>query len=116
MNPYIDFNTEMRKQAKNEFEKDFYKLMNNSVFGKTMENVRKRVNVNLITDEKKLVRCISKPTYMNSKIFNENLVAFLYIRKEIKKKKPVYVGFSILDISKTLMYDFHYGHIKNTYN
>jgi len=115
MKPYIDFNTEMRKRAKNEFEKDFYKLMNNSVFGKTMENVRKRVNVKLITDETQLVRYISKPTYMNSKIFNENLVAVHSIREKIKLNKPVYVGFSILDISKTLMYDFHYGFIKNRY-
>jgi hypothetical protein len=65
MKPYIDFNSEMRKQAKIEFEKDFYKLMNNSVFGKTMENIRKRVNVKLITDEQMLVKYIyiSKPTY-----------------------------------------------------
>ena len=75
MKAYIDFNTEKRKQAKNEFEKDFFKLMNNSVFGKTMENVRKRINVKLITDEKKLLRYVSKPTFINSKIFNENLVA-----------------------------------------
>ncbi len=75
MKKYIDFNTEKRKEAKNEFEKDFFKLMNNSVFGKTMENERKRINVKLITDEKKLLRYVSKPTFINSKIFNENLVA-----------------------------------------
>ena len=115
MQPYIKFNTEKRKQAKNEFEKNFFKLMNNSVFGKTMENVRKRMNVKLITDEKSLTRCVSKPTYINCKIFNENLVAVHAIKEKIKLDKPVYVGFSILDISKTLMYDFHYGFIKKLY-
>ena len=72
---YIDFNTQKRTNAKNAFEKDFFKLMNNSVFGKTMENIRKRVDVRLITDEKKLLKMASKPTYVSSKIFNENLVA-----------------------------------------
>ena len=72
---YIDFNTEKRKNAKNDFEKDFFKLMNNSVFGKTMENLRKRVDVRLVTGEKKLLKLTSKPTYVSSKIFNENLVA-----------------------------------------
>ena len=68
---YIDFNTEKRKNSKNAFEKDFFKLMNNSVFGKTMENIRKRVDVRLITDEKKPLKYVSKPTYVSSKIFNE---------------------------------------------
>ena len=64
----------MRKDAKNSFEKDFFKLMNNSVFGKTMENLRKRCNVQLVTDEKKLNKLTSKPTYIGHKIFDENLV------------------------------------------
>jgi len=115
MKKYIDFNTEKRKQAKNEFEKDFFKLMNNSVFGKTMENVRKRINVKLITDEEKFTRYVSKPTFINGKIFNENLVAVHCTQEKIKLNKPVYVGFSILDISKTLMFDFHYGFIKQKY-
>ena len=68
------FNTEKRKHVKNSFEKDFFKLMNNSVFGKTMENLRKRVDVRLVTNEKKLLKLTSKPTYVSSKIFNENLV------------------------------------------
>ena len=72
---YIDFNTQKRSNAKNAFEKDFFKLMNNSVYGKTMENLRKRVDVRLITDEKKLIKWVSKPTYVSSKIFNKNLVA-----------------------------------------
>ena len=112
---YIDFNTEKRKNAKNAFEKDFFKLMNNSVFGKTMENIRKRVDVRLVTDEKKLLKLTSKPTYVSSKIFNENLVAVHKIKETLTLNRPAYVGMCILDLSKTLMYDFHYNYIKDKY-
>ena len=112
---YIDFNTQKRTQAKNSFEKDFFKLMNNSVFGKTMENIRKRVDVRLITDEKKLLKMTSKPTYVSSKIFNENLVAAHKIKETLTLNRPAYVGMCILDLSKTLMYDFHYNYIKEKY-
>ena len=112
---YINFNTQKRTQAKNSFEKDFFKLMNNSVFGKTMENIRKRVDVRLITDEKKLLKMVSKPTYVSSKIFNENLVAVHKIKETLTLNRPAYVGMCILDLSKTLMYDFHYNYIKEKY-
>ena len=112
---YIDFNTQKRAEAKNSFEKDFFKLMNNSVFGKTMENIWKRVDVRLITDEKKLLKMTSKLTYVSSKIFNENLVAVHKIKETLTLNRPAYVGMSILDLSKTLMYDFHYNYIKNKY-
>ena len=112
---YIDYNTEKRKNAKNDFEKDFFKLMNNSVFGKTMENIRKRVDVRLVTDEKKLLKLTSKPTYVSSKIFNENLVAVHKIKETLTLNRPAYVGMCILDLSKTLMYDFHYKYIKEKY-
>ena len=112
---YINFNTQKRTQAKNSFEKDFFKLMNNSVFGKTMENIRKRVDVRLITDEKKLLKMASKPTYVSSKIFNENLVAVHKIKETLTLNRPAYVGMCILDLSKTLMYDFHYNYIKEKY-
>ena len=115
MKPYIDFNTQMRTNAKNPFEKEFFKLMNNSVFGKTMENIRKRVNIKLVTDVKKLLKWTSKPTYISSKIFNENLVAIHNTKEQIKLNKPAYVGMCILDISKTLMYFFHYKFIKDKY-
>ncbi|XP_027049087.1 uncharacterized protein LOC113676613 [Pocillopora damicornis] len=105
----------MRKNAKNAFEKEFFKLMNNSVFGKTMENIRKRVDVRLVTDEKKLLKLTSKPTYVSCKIFNENLVAVHKIKETITLNRPAYVGMSILDLSKTLMYDFHYKYIKKNY-
>ena len=112
---YIDFNTQKRTNAKNAFEKDFFKLMNNSVFGKTMENVRKRVDVRLITDEKKLLKMASKPTYVSSKIFNKDLVAIHKIKETITLNRPAYIGMTILDLSKTLMYDFHYNYIKKKY-
>ena len=112
---YIDYNTEKRKNAKNSFEKDFFKLMNNSVFGKTMENIRKRIDVRLVTDSKKLIKWASKPTYVSSKIFNENLVAVHKIKETITLNRPAYVGMCILDLSKVLMYDFHYNYIKNKY-
>ena len=112
---YIDFNTEKRKNAKNDFEKDFFKLMNNSVFGKTMENIRKRVDVRLATDENKLLKLASKPTYVSSKILNDNLVAVHKIKETLTLNRPAYVGMCILDLSKTLMYDFHYNYIKKNY-
>ena len=112
---YIDFNTQKRTNAKNAFEKDFFKLMNNSVFGKTMENLRKRVDVRLVTDDKKLIKLASKPTYVRSKIFNESLVAVHKIKETLTLNRPAYVGMCILDLSKTLMYDFHYNYIKKKY-
>ena len=112
---YIDFNTQKRTQAKNAFEKDFFKLMNNSVFGKTMENIRKRVDVRLITDVQKLKKMASRPTYVSCKIFNENLVAIHKIKQTLTLNRPAYVGMCILDLSKTLMYDFHYNYIKEKY-
>ena len=112
---YINFNTQKRTNAKNSFEKDFFKLMNNSVFGKTMENLRKRVDVRLVTSKEKLLKLVSKPTYVSSKIFNENLVAVHKIKETLTLNRPAYVGMCILDLSKTLMYDFHYNYIKSKY-
>ena len=112
---YIDFNTEKWKHAKNSFEKDFFKLMNNSVFGKTMENLRKRVDVKLVTTYKKVDELTSKPTYVSGKIFNENLMAVHKIKETLTLNRPAYVGMCILDLSKTLMYDFHFNYIKKRY-
>ena len=85
-------NTKLRKEAKNEFEKDFFKLMNNSVFGKTMENVRKHRDIKLVTTDEKRNKLVSEPSYHTTKCFSDN--------------KPVYIGMSILDINKALMYKF----------
>ena len=108
--------TQKRVNAKNSFEKDFFKLLNNSVFGKMIENIKKRVDVRLITDQKKLSKLVSKPTYVNSKIFNEDLVAVHKIKETLTLDRPAYVGMGILDLSKTLMYDFHYNYVKSRYN
>ena len=112
---YIDFNTEKRKYASTSFEKDFFKLMNNSVFGRTMENLRKRVDVRLVTDKDQLAKWTSKPTYVSSKIFNENLVAVHKLKEKLTLNRPAYIGMCILDLSKTLMYEFHYDYIKKKY-
>jgi hypothetical protein len=112
---YIDFNTDMRKAAKNDFEKDFYKLMNNSVFGKTMENLRKRVDIQLVHKENRLLKLAAKPGFKSFKIFNEDLAAIELTKQKLVLNRPIYVGFSILEISKVLMYDFHYNHIKSRY-
>ena len=115
LKPYIDFNTKKRAEAKNSFEKDFFKLMNNSVFGKTMENLRKRQDIKLVTDEEKLLKWASRPSFISCKIFNEDLAAVHQIKPTLTLDRPAYVGMCILDLSKTLMYDFHYNHIKRKY-
>ena len=115
MKPYIDKNTNLRAKAKNNFEKDFYKLMNNSVFGKTMENIRNRVNVKLVNTKNKLRKLVAKPNFKSCKIFNENLVSVHMKKTSLTMNKPVYLGMCILDLSKTIMYDFHYNYIKSKY-
>ena len=115
LKPYIDFNTEQRQKAANDFEKDFFKLMNNAVFGKTMENIRKHMDVKLVPDGRKFNRLTSKPNFKSFKIFSNDLVAVNMTKTEIKLIKPTYVGMSILDLSKTFMFAFHYDKIKQRY-
>ena len=115
MGPYIKKNTELRKCAANNFEKDFFKLMNNSVFGKTIENIRKRQNIQLIDDRKKAVKLSSKPNFDRCTIFDKHLIAVHMKNTEVYFNKPVYVGQAILDLSKTLMFDFHYNYIRKKY-
>ena len=115
LKPYIDKNTSLRALAKNNFEKDFFKLMNNSVFGKTMENIRNRVNVKLVDAGEQFKKLAAKPNYNGRKIFNENLVSVHMKKTSLTMNKPVYLGMSILDLSKTVMYDFHYKYIKPKY-
>ena len=110
MEPYIRKNTELRKTAANSFEKDFFKLMNNSVFGKTIENIRKRQNIILVDDRAKAAKLTSRPNFDSSTIFDRNLIAVHMKKTEVYFNKPVYVGQAILDLSKTLMFNFHYNY------
>ena len=111
MKSYINTNAKLRAQAKNNFEKDFFKLMNNSVFGKTIENIRNRVDVKLVNTEEKFKKLVAKPNFKSRKIFNENLISVHMKKTSLTMNKPVYLGMCILDLSKTLMYDFHYNYI-----
>ena len=113
--PYINVNTKLRKQAKNDFEKDFFKLMNNAVFGKTMENVRKHRDINLVTTDKRRNQLVPEPNYYTTKWFSENLLATEMKKTKVKMNKSVYLGLSILEICKTLMYEFWHDYMKPKY-
>ena len=112
LKPYIDMNTDLRKKAKNEFEKDFFKLMNNSVFGKTMENVRNHRDMKLVTSDKRRSILASEPNYHSSKRISKDLMIMEMKKVEVKMNKPKYLSQAILDISKTLIYEFWYEYIK----
>ena len=99
-------NTELRTEAKSYFEKDFFKLMNNYVFGKTMKNVRNHRYIKLVTIDKRRNQLASEPNYHTTKYFSENLLAIETKKTKVKMHKSVYLGMSILDISKTLVYEF----------
>ena len=113
MKKYMDFNTEERKNANSYYEKNFFKLMINSVLRK---NLRKRVNFKLINNAKDYVKSASRPTFVFQKIFSKNLVAIHKIKPILLLNKPIYVGFSVLELSKLLMYDFHYNYFKEKYD
>ena len=112
---YIDLNIDLRTKAKNDFEKDFFKLMNNSVFGKTMENIRKRVDIKLVNNREKAEKLTAKPNFKHCNIFSEDLVAIHMKKTKFTFNKPIHLGMCILDLSKTLMYDFHYNYIMQKY-
>ena len=115
MEPYIKKNTELRQTAENDSEKNFFKSMNNSVFGKTIENIRKRQNIILVDNRKKAEKLASRPNFERATIFDKNLIAVHMKKTEVYFNKPVYVGQAILDLSKTLMFDFNYNYIKKKY-
>ena len=116
MKPYIDFNTQLTTKAKNDFEKDFFKLMNNSVFGKMMENIRKHRNIKLVTTEEKYLCTVMKPNFKSGVRFDENLMGCEMGKIKVVMKKPVYLGQAILDLSKIVMYEFHYDYMKPKYD
>ena len=112
MKPYIEKNTKLRMEPKNEFEKNFYKLMNDSVYGKTMENIRNHRDIKLVTNNVRRKKLASEPNYHTCKHFSENLIAITMKQPRILMHKPVYIGQTVLDISKILMYEFWYDCIK----
>ena len=109
-------NTELRKLAKNDFEKDLLKLMNNSVFGKIMENIRKHRDIKLVTTDKKRSKLVSEPNYHTINLISEDLSITEMQKTKVKMNKPIYLGLSILEISKILMYEFWYDYMKQKYN
>ena len=107
-------NTELRKLSKDDFEKDLFKLMNNAVFGKTMENIKKQRDIKLVTIDKKRNKLVSEPNYHTINV-SEDLSIIEMNKMRVKMNKPIYLGLSILDISKILMYEFWYDYMKPKY-
>ena len=112
---YIETNTELRKLAKNDFEKDLFELMNNSLFGKTMKNIRKQRYIKLVTADKKRSKLVSEPNYHTVNYISEDLSIIEMNKTKVKMNKPIYLGLSILEISKLLMYEFLYDYMKPKY-
>ena len=115
LKPYIEFNTEKRKNARNDFEKDIFKLLNNAVFGKTMEDKRKHLDFEIVSDERRFMKCVNNPSFKHSHIINENLVGVEKQKPKLKLDKPIFIGMSILDLSKQQMYKFYYDVMKPKY-
>ena len=115
MKEYIDFNTKLRTAATNDFQKDFYKLMNNSVFGKTMENIRKHRNIKLVTNREAYLKLVMKPNFKSGVRFGENIMGCKMGKIKVVMNKPVYLGQAILDLRKIVMYEFHYDYLTPKY-
>ena len=111
MKTYIDFNTKLRTATANDFQKDFFKLMNNAIFGKTMENIRKHRNFRLVMSEAQYLKTVMKPNFKSGVRFDENSMGCEMGRIKVVMNKPVYLGQAILDLSKIVMYKFHYDHM-----
>ena len=114
LKPYIDFNTNKRKAATNDFEKDIFKLLSNSVFGKSFNSLRHRILAELLTNEENIRKRIASP-FESFRIFPNDLVAVHRRKTKLLLNKPIYIVFCILELSKVVMYDFHYNFIKDTY-
>ena len=115
LKPYIDLNTELKKNAKNEFEKDFYKLKINSIYGKTVQNDKKHKDIKLVTAEYKRNKLASEPNYHSTKCISKHLLVLEMKKTEVKINKPIYLRQAVLDLSKTLMFEFWYDYLKPMY-
>ena len=116
MKKYIGFNTKKVMNVANDFENDLFKLMINSVYGKTMENLRKRISVRLVNNAEDFLKYTSRPTYITYKSFGKDYAAIREMKPVLILNKPIYVGFTVLDLSKWRMYDFHYNLIKKNFD
>ena len=112
MKPYIDFNTQKRKEATNEADKNLFKLLINAAYGKTMENMRKRIKIRIATNEKDFIKYSSRPTYISHVKFGKNLLVIHEKKELLTLNKPIYVGCTILELSKLEIYKYHYGFMK----
>ena len=113
MKSYIDFNTQERKEATNEADKNQFKLLNNAVYGKTMENMRKRIKIRIIKNEKDLKKYTSRPTYINYDYYGKTLIVIHEKNEQLTLNKPIYVGNTVLELNKLAMYKFHYDFMKS---
>ena len=115
MKPYIEFNSNRRKMAKTDFESNFYKLQSNSVYGKTIENPKKRSNYQLVNDDVSFNRYVRKATFKNISIFNPNFACIELKKEVVMLNKPFVVGFTVLELAKLHLYQFHYGYMRKLY-
>ena len=115
MKEYIDFNTKLRTSAKNDFEKDFCKLMNNSVLGKTMENIRRHQDIKLVNNERDYLKTVMRPNFISGTLLGPDLIGCEMGKIKVVMNKPVYLGQAILDLSKLIMYEFHYDYMLPKY-
>ena len=116
MKKYIDFNTRLRMSVKNDFEKDFHKLMNNSIFGKTTENIRKHRDIVLVNNETNYLKRVMQPNFKSGNVIGSELITCEMGKNKVVMNRPVYLGQTILDLSKTIMYEFHYDYMKQKYS
>ena len=112
---YVEFNTKKRQESTDEFNKNLFKLLINCVHGKSIENIRRRINVRLINDSKEYLKCASRPNFISQKIFDKSFIAVHCVKTVLTLNKPIYVGFCILELSKLLMYQFHFDYVLKTF-
>ena len=116
MKPYIDFSTHNRKEATNDADKNHFKLSKNAVYGKAMENLRTRIKIRIVKNEKHIVTHISKPSYVSHKIFDKNVVAIHEKKISLTVNKPIYVGFTVLEINRLPIYAVHYNFMRKIFD